>query len=220
MAIVNGATMNHTECSILDFEAGGVVIDAGVFPQNSIPLSWLGRGLPVVCCDGAANRYVRTGYDLWRIVGDCDSLSDDVMRRYGEIVRRNPDQNTNDQTKAIQYLSREGINKIVVLGATGMREDHTLGNISLLPEYLRSGIQVRAYTDYGVFIPVRDEATFHCRPGSQVSIFNFGSTGMRSEGLKYPLRHFDALWQGTLNEAVSGEFAVYARGEYMVFINY
>ncbi|MDE5552433.1 MAG: thiamine diphosphokinase, partial [Muribaculaceae bacterium] len=69
--------------SILDFEAEGVVVDAGVFPHDETALSWLRRGLPVVCCDGAANRYVSTGYDLWRIVGDCDSLSDEVMLRYG-----------------------------------------------------------------------------------------------------------------------------------------
>ncbi|MDE5552221.1 MAG: thiamine diphosphokinase, partial [Muribaculaceae bacterium] len=147
-------------------------------------------------------------------------LSEEVMLRYGDIVRRNPDQETNDQTKAIQYLSSKGIRRVVVLGATGMREDHTLGNISLLPEYLREGLEVRAYTDYGVFIPVNGDASFRCRPGTQVSVFNFGSEGMHSEGLKYPLRHFDALWQGTLNEAVTGEFTIYARGEYMVFINY
>lgn len=43
---------------------------------------------------------------------------------------------------------------------------------------------------------------------------------MNSEGLRYPIRDFDSLWQGTLNEAPTGEFTISADGSYMVFINY
>lgn len=206
--------------TIKDFLPQAVVVDAGCFPRKDIAREWLAHCDRVVCCDGAANQYVETGYPLWRIVGDCDSLTPAIMKKYSEIIRRFPDQETNDQTKSVKYLAAKGLKRIVILGATGLREDHTLGNLSLLVDYLKEGIDARAYTDYGVFIPVTGVRKFYCPAGTQVSIFNFGASGLRSEGLKYPIRDFDNLWQGTLNETLDESFIIHATGSYMIFINY
>ncbi len=82
------------------------------------------------------------------------------------------------------------------------------------------GIEARIYTDYGVFIPAQDTREFHCPEGTQVSIFNFGATGISSEGLHYPLRDFDQLWQGTLNETTAPSFTLHAEGAYLVYLTY
>lgn len=206
--------------SIRDFVPEAVIVDAGAFPVNPLPLSLLEMTDRVVCCDGAADRYIAAGFKPWRIVGDGDSISPEILEEYGDLVRRNPDQETNDQTKAVGYLASHGYRRIAILGATGLREDHTIGNISLLVDYMKGGIDARAYTDHGVFIPVSDTSSFTCAPGTQVSIFNFGATGLRAEGLRYPLRDFDSWWQGTLNEATGTEFTIHARGCYLVFLNY
>ncbi|MBD5349203.1 MAG: thiamine diphosphokinase [Bacteroides sp.] len=206
--------------SISDFPAEAVVVDAGSFPENPIALAWLGGGRKVVCCDGAAMRYLATGRIPWRIVGDCDSISEEVKNKYREIVRPNPDQETNDQTKSVTYLAERGVRNIVILAATGLREDHTLGNISLLIDYLKNGVTARVYTDFGVFIPVHDDICFQCDRGTQVSIFNFGATGLRAEGLRYPIRDFDSWWQGTLNETTDSRFTIHASGYYLLFVNY
>lgn len=206
--------------SITDFRPEAVIIDAGTFPTDKIPLRILESSDRIVCCDGAANRYLASGRTPWRIVGDCDSLSPEIRERYASIVRHFPDQETNDQTKSVRYLASKNISRIAILGATGLREDHTLGNLSLLIDYLRDGIEARAYTDFGVFIPICGDMEFHCPEGTQVSIFNFGATGLRAEGLRYPLRDFTSWWQGTLNETTSVTFRIYARGFYLVFINY
>ncbi|MDE6555543.1 MAG: thiamine diphosphokinase [Duncaniella sp.] len=206
--------------SILDFKPEAVIIDAGTFPTSPIPLAMLSACGKIVCCDGAADGFISRGYTPWRIVGDCDSLSSMTLERYSDIVRRFPDQETNDQTKAVRYLSSKGVRRIAILAATGKREDHTLGNITLLPNYLRDGIDARIFTDYGVFIPCSSTRTFHCPAGTKVSIFNFGATGMRSDDLRYPIRDFDSLWQGTLNETLREDFTIECEGPYIVFINY
>ena len=82
------------------------------------------------------------------------------------------------------------------------------------------GADVRSYTDYGVFIPCSGEATFHCKKGAQVSIFNIDAKGLAAENLAYPLYDFTALWQGTLNEATAEQFTVTANGDYIVYITY
>lgn len=206
--------------SIEDFHPEAVVIDAGKIPEASEALHWLDECDRIVCCDGAANKLSSTGRNIWRIVGDCDSLAPEILDKYADIIRKNPDQETNDQTKAIRYLLSKGIRRVVILGATGLREDHTLGNISLIGEYLRVGVEARIYTDYGVFIPCEGRMDFFVSPGSQVSIFNIDANGMRSEGLKYPLRDFDRLWQGTLNECEDENFRIDCFGRYLVFIAY
>lgn len=206
--------------TVYNFKPEAIIIDAGSFPSKKIPLSWLERCDRIVCCDGAADSYLSDHDKVWRIVGDCDSLSASISERYHSIVRRFPDQDTNDQTKAVRYLARKGIRRIVILGATGLREDHTLGNLSLLTDYLREGIETRAYTDYGVFIPCCGNREFRCPTGTQVSVFNFGATGMKSEGLRYPIRDFSNWWQGTLNETTADRFRIYAEGQYMIFLNY
>ena len=213
--------MEEDKFTIDAFEPEGVIIDAGEFPTNPRALRWLDAvGAKIVCCDGDADDFIARGYMPWRIVGDCDSVSRGVRERYAGIIRRNPDQETNDQTKAVEYLYGKGVRKIVILGATGRREDHTIGNISLLIEYLKRGIESRIYTDYGVFIPIEGDCEIICRPATQVSIFNFGAEEMKSDGLAYPIRDFDSWWQGTLNECPSGTFRIHARGYYLLFLNY
>ena len=66
-----------------------------------------------------------------------DSLSSDLALRFADRIYRDEDQETNDLTKAVKWCNERGYNDIVIIGATGKREDHTIGNISLLAEYAK-----------------------------------------------------------------------------------
>lgn len=197
-----------------------VILANGEYPTHPLPLQLLAAARFVVCCDGAANEYIAKGHTPNVIIGDGDSLSPANKERFSSIIQHIPDQETNDQTKAVLFLQRQGYRKIAILGATGKREDHTLGNISLLIDYMKAGIEVRTITDYGMFIPARDTQTFAAQPGQQISILNFGAKGLRGEGLVYPLSDFTNWWQGTLNEAQTCEFTVHCNGDYLVFLAY
>ena len=197
-----------------------VILANGEYPAHELPLRLLAAAQLVVCCDGAANEYISRGHTPDVIIGDGDSLLPEYKKRFSSIILQISDQETNDQTKAVHYLQSKGIRKIAIVGATGKREDHTLGNISLLMEYMRSGMEVRTVTDYGTFIPVSDTQSFASHPGQQVSIINFGAEGLKGEGLFYPLSDFSNWWQGTLNEATADEFTIHCTGEYLVFLAY
>ena len=197
-----------------------VILANGDYPSNEKPLQILEEAPFVVCCDGGANEYIAKGHLPNIIIGDGDSLSEENRLKHASLLHHIPDQETNDQTKAVQYLLAQGKRKIAIVGATGKREDHTIGNVSLLMEYMRMGAVVRSYTDYGVFIPCKDTCTFNCRIGQQVSIFNFTARNLQSEGLAYPIYDFRSWWQGTLNECTDTKFTIKAEGEYLLFINY
>lgn len=197
-----------------------VILANGEYPTHELPLRILSESAFVVCCDGAANEYIARGHTPEVIIGDGDSLSSDNKMRFAPILLQIADQETNDQTKAVRYLQSKGYRKIAIVGATGKREDHTLGNISLLIDYMKLGMEVRTFTDYGVFIPAKDSQTFASHAGQQVSILNFGAKGLKGEGLVYPLSDFSNWWQGTLNEATSKEFTIHCTGDYLVFLTY
>ena len=154
------------------------------------------------------------------IIGDGDSLSEQNHTRFADIIRYDADQQTNDQTKAVKFLLAKGLRRIAIVGATGKRDDHTLGNIALLAEYQKMGADVRSYTDYGVFIPCSGCCTFSCKAGAQVSVFNINAKELSSDGLSYPIYDFTAWWQGTLNQCPTNSFSISAKGDYIVYITY
>ena len=200
------------------FEA--VVVAGGDYPTSEQALQVLHNAPYVVCCDGAADRYIATGHVPDAIVGDGDSISAYNRTKYAALLHIVTEQETNDQTKAVNFLLGKGMRHIAIVGATGRREDHTIGNISLLIEYARAGAQVRSFTDHGVFIPCNGDTTLKCRQGQQVSIFAITAKNLSAEGLLYPIYDFSNWWQGTLNECTGEQFAIHAEGEYLLFVNY
>ena len=202
-----------------DFVPEAVIVGGGDYPTHTKPLSLMHNN-KIICCDGTANQWLSKKERPWAIVGDGDSLSEDARRLFSDIIHIDPDQETNDQTKAVHFAAEKGFRRIAIVAATGRREDHALGNISLLMEYMREGLDVRIFTDYGVFIPCRNTQSFHCPIGTAVSIFNFNAKGMSSQGLAYSLYDIDRLWQGTLNHTTDETFTITCEGDYLVFLNY
>ncbi|MDR0989165.1 MAG: thiamine diphosphokinase [Prevotellaceae bacterium] len=201
-------------------EPFALVVANGDYPTHPAALDAMRRAAYTVCCDGGADAYLADGRLPDAIVGDGDSLSAANRIKYAALLHCFPDQETNDQTKAVRFLQQQGHRRIVIVGATGKREDHTLGNISLLLEYMHQGVRVEMLTDYGRFIPCCNTATFATCAGQQVSLFNFGARGLRAQGLRYPLRDFTSWWQGTLNEALGTELTVHAQGDYLLFLEH
>lgn len=198
-----------------------VIIANGAFPTRPDILTELKRSSCIIACDGAVNNLMGAGIAPHHIVGDLDSVSDELRRQFSDILFHNPDQETNDLTKAAEFAVEKGFKRPVILGATGLREDHTLGNISLLTTYSRMFDTVRMVSDFGTFIPVMNTSTIECIPGQQVSlfaIFPFGS--ITTHGLRYPIRErkLPVWWEGTLNEALSFSFTIELAGEGNVIV--
>ena len=186
------------------------ILANGCFPTASVPLRLLREAPYVVCCDGAARHWPQ----CHAIVGDGDSVPSTLRDRLIKV----DEQEDNDLTKATRHCMSLGLRRIVYLGATGLREDHTLGNIALMMRYHQEfGLDVTMVTDQGWFVPATGAATFQSQPGQQVSIFNFGCTILASEGLRWQAYPYRQLWQGTLNEALADTFRIDADGSYLVF---
>lgn len=202
------------------FTGKTVVLANGAFPAGEAPLEALRTAARVVCCDGAADKLLAAGMEPSWVVGDGDSISPEARARFAERCRLVPEQETNDLAKAFRFCLAQGWTGIVILGATGGREDHTLGNLSLLADFVREA-DVRLLTDSGCFTPLIAPARLESVAGQQVSLIACDA-GMRvsAEGLKYPVRDLplSRWWQGTLNEACGASFSVsFTEGTLLVF---
>ena len=200
-----------------------VILANGIFPTHKIPLSYIINADRIICCDGACANLVNFGFEPYAIVGDIDSLSDELALRYADRIFRDSNQETNDLTKAVNWCISRGFDDIVIVGATGKREDHTLGNISLLAEYCKYA-NVMMATDTGIFRVYYSSCEIEIFSGQTVSIFSIGDdTEITSTGLKYPLNNTKITnwWTATLNEALSDRiFLNFKSGRIFVFLKF
>jgi thiamine pyrophosphokinase len=198
-----------------------VLLANGAFPTHAVPLAALRSAKRIVCCDGAAEKLVAAGFTPAAIVGDLDSLPEALRQRFADRLVREPGQDDNDLAKAFRFCLQKGWNQIAILGATGLREDHTLGNLSLLADFATQA-DVKMLTDAGVFFALRQAAAFATFPGQPVSVFSFDpQTAITSDGLQYPLVNLKLTrwWQATLN-AATGDCATltFSGGPLLVFL--
>ncbi len=107
-----------------------VVVANGRFPQTALPLHLLHQASVVIACDGAVEALDKAGITPTAIVGDLDSIPSRFREQYADRIHIVEDQEINDLTKSVRFAHRSGQQEILILGATGLREDHTLGNIS------------------------------------------------------------------------------------------
>jgi thiamine pyrophosphokinase len=142
------------------------------------------------------------------VIGDMDSLPASLQEEYASLLVKVEEQDDNDLTKAMRWALREHpeVTDIVILGATGLREDHTIGNLGLLMEYTRlfelGERRVSAVSDYGTAFAITDSCDLHLGEGRRISIFSAdNSLRITSTGLEWPLDDvvFDAWWKATLN---------------------
>jgi len=192
-----------------------VIIANGQYPRKAYPKYLLETADYLVCCDGALSTLEKQGICPNAVVGDMDSVCHRALRRFrGEVVS-DPDQETNDLTKAFKHIISRypDVDEIHFLGATGKSEAHTVGNMSLLMEYQKQCPQIRMdmVSDYSTILSIVDSDTIQVGKGRKVSIFT-SDTGLiiKSKGLQWPLDNvvFDNWWKGTLNIACEDQVSL------------
>ncbi len=77
-----------------------LILANGLFPTAQESLDLLKAADLLICCDGAADKLIAKGMVPQVIVGDMDSVSDEVRKQYASIVIQSDDQENNDPPKA------------------------------------------------------------------------------------------------------------------------
>lgn len=165
------------------------------------------------------------------IVGDFDSVEPEVLQYFEQQkdksiqwIRLIPEKDDTDTEAAISLAIREGCKEIHILGATGSRLDHVLGNIQLLGIGLSENIDIYMVDAHNRIrlidrgITIKREEQF----GDYVSLIPFTQqvTGLTLEGMKYSLENHTMVCYNSLgvsNEIVDEKAKIrFSEGVLMV----
>lgn len=196
-----------------------VILAAGDFPHGQVAHALLVGAREVICCDGAAEEFCATGAEPVAVVGDFDSLSEELRTRLADRLHHRPDQDVNDLWKALTLAIERGARRVTVLGAFGRREDHSIGNLMLCAARMNE-VEIQMVGDRGVFSFIDNDSTFESFAGEQVSLFTLSpSTEISTIGLRYepPQNRLSAMWQGVSNESLGAEFTIRTNAPTIVY---
>lgn len=187
-----------------------IIVGNGEVPQGEIPMLFLQHARFIVCCDGALEKLLKIGMKPDVVIGDCDSISEDRRQQFKDIIIEDKDEECNDLQKALKYCQKQQFGSVAVLGASGLRDDHQLANLSILNMYAKQ-MDIIMVSNYGIFSFIDKNTTFASAYGQEVSVFSFdGQAEFTFSGLQYPVhkRRFTQLWEGSLNKALGDSFTI------------
>jgi thiamine pyrophosphokinase len=190
-----------------------VILADGAFPTHPYPLSTLHSAGTLICCDGAANQLLGQVREPDVIVGDLDSISAKARTAFQDRLVELPSQVSSDLEKAIRWVTLQGTEEVILVGAVGLRDDHSLGN--LLTLWTNFEIDISLLTDTGRFTVVRADRVFTSYKGQDVALFPDSiNVRITTSGLKYPLQDttMEAIHKGTSNCSTGASFSVEVRG--------
>ncbi|MDD7972075.1 thiamine diphosphokinase [Roseinatronobacter alkalisoli] len=147
----------------------------------------------LVAADGGANSLVDAGHLPQAIIGDIDSLRDDLRHQLADKVHRIAEQDSTDFDKCLAFVNAPFI---LALGFTGARLDHTLAAMSSLVRFGSARVLVVAEKDITFLAPPR--LTLPATIGQRVSLFPMGRCAGRSQGLFWPIDGLDFTPSGVI----------------------
>ena len=189
--------------------------------------------LQLVAADRGLDFFRETGLVPDLADGDFDSVSaegkaylDSLTRT--RIMKLQPEKDDTDTQSALNLVIDQGARSILILGATGGRLDHFLGNLGLLTLGKQKGVKV-ALADEQNYICLVESGTRLYKDrqfGKYVSFFTVGGdvSGLTLKGFKYPLDGYDLTVADsglTVSNEIAAETAevTYDRGSLLMIMS-
>ena len=179
-----------------------------------------GRYDRILAADSGMNALYAAAVTPDIIIGDFDSADKKILAFFQQnkvidFCTLNPEKDDTDTEFAIRESIRRGADSITIIGGTGTRLDHVLGNISLLGIGLEEGVRMELLDAHNRICMIDHSVTLKKKEqyGNYLSLipYNGNVTGVTLKGLKYPLHDytmggFNSL--GISNEIVDDEASI------------
>lgn len=187
-----------------------VVICNGSITDYEYMKKYLREARLLICADGGARHARAFGVRPDVLLGDFDSISEEVLKAYRaegiETVTFPSEKDMTDTELAAEYAVSRGCTEITFLAAIGTRMDHSLANIFLLKKLLEKGITGVIADEHNEITLIKDEIRLE-REDARITLLPLSQrvNGVNTEGLYYTLK--DAMLEMGTTWGVSNEFA-------------
>jgi thiamine pyrophosphokinase len=182
------------------------------------------KDLPVIAADGAANRLLAKGIVPDYIIGDLDSITDEVREQVeskSEIILK-PSQEKNDFQKILEFSASQQWTNLLICGIHGGQLEHTFNNWSVFIRFARQ-LNLCIYDENRYAIAIQDSASFEVSIDELISLIPQGKCKLSTQGLKWELNgEYLELGtrEGARNRAVSGQIILdVSQGSVLVFLD-
>lgn len=189
--------MNHTEAKFC------LIVTGGSVDQGLLAAVYEGAyGYPVhpyvIGVDKGLEALEQLDIEPDLIIGDFDSANDGIRAKYvtspDAVVRDrcivlNPEKDFTDTHVAVLEAVKCGFTRVLLLGATGTRLDHTLGNLGLLYTCCQEGICAEILDPHNRISLIKEEKIVRAEKlyGPYISLLPFSECvkGITLKGFKY-----------------------------------
>lgn len=150
--------------------------------------------------DGGSRHLQTLGLIPHLAVGDMDSIPGEVLSMYQlkgvELHRHPPRKDATDLELALELALARGATRITILGGTGGRLDHTMGNLFLLARCLPTSIPTCLMDQTQRIYLVDRTLSIEGEFGDTLSLLPATPlvTGVTLSGLEYPLLEADLVF--------------------------
>lgn len=158
-----------------------------------------GRYDRILAADSGMNALYAAAVTPDIIIGDFDSADEKILAFFQQnkaidFCTLNPEKDDTDTEFAIRESIRRGADSITIIGGTGTRLDHVLGNISLLGIGLEEQISMELLDEHNRIRMIQKPLTLEkdAQYGKYVSLIPYGGDvqGITLRGFKYPLSDY------------------------------
>jgi len=202
----------------------GLILANGEPPSRQLCRGRAAKAQWILCCDGACLYAKAYGLTPDMIVGDMDSIGEKLPESFANIplVKYPVEKDATDLQLAIELTLKKGCTSIEIIGGTGRRTDHLLGNIQLLLYLAKKNIPATMIDSYNFISVVTGTVPLEGKEGDLVSIIPLSSNlRITTENLKYSLKeHLMPADQplGISNVLLQSPAAFHISGGYAVLV--
>ncbi len=188
-----------------------VVVCNGMIEDYSYIKKYFDKADFVICADGGATHLRKLGIVPDVLLGDFDSILKvdlDYYRESGVEVLKFPYKKDKTDTElAVELAADRGFKDVILVGALGKRQDHSLSNVFILKKMLDRGIKGIIADKHNEIMLVRDRIELKREINLKVTLLSLTekTEGVNTDGLLYPLT--DATLELGSSWGVSNEFA-------------
>lgn len=196
-----------------------VIVTGGRKPSKELLLKYIDKDDYIIGVDSGCNCLYDYNIHPDIILGDFDSVDKEVIKYFeGKDIKEltfNKEKDYSDTQLGYEKAKELGYQNIIIFGAIGSRMDHSLGNIGLMFDALKSDIKLEIIDENNRIFLINEETVLKGNYGDTLSFIPMSDkvSGVTIKGAKYLLNNYDmtlleprALSNEFLNEDITISF--------------
>lgn len=187
-----------------------IIVSGGKAPSKKLLENIIKDGNIIIGADRGCEVLIQNKIIPDYVLGDFDSASKETILKLEQLgvpkTKFKEEKDFTDTTSAFNLAIDKGATEIVLLGATGTRYDHALGNIGLLLKALQLGVKAEIIDDNNKIYMINKPEILYGNYGDIISFHAYSDlvSELTIKGAKYELNNYDLAVGDSLT--VSNEF--------------